>query len=271
MPSQHKYSPITPRLPTELKYRAQRAVAEMGTDLSSLVTSLLRWYVGDLNELPPRPGSANREERKPVMQSMVECKLCHAELQVHPSYANRTNDPITTYRHRIEDFPRAYGRNVDSGNDVRADNCGMYGVNTGSKLAEHGLSFGWIDDQTGVRLCCNEEPERRYSCARERFHEGDHKDAVGNLWHQRSHFLLTRIEPDGCSGRHLDLYDSQANAEVAASYDIGGKKLEWLPRSGSFQYEGALSGRLAYVISFIDISRVREYLENVPTVIFQSG
>jgi antitoxin component of RelBE/YafQ-DinJ toxin-antitoxin module len=74
VPSKHKYSPITPRLPTELKDRAQRAVAEMGTDLSSLVTSLLRWYVGDVNELPERPTSANCEDGTPVMNLIIECK-----------------------------------------------------------------------------------------------------------------------------------------------------------------------------------------------------
>jgi hypothetical protein len=57
MPSKHRYSPITPRLPTELKDRAQRAVGEMGTDLSALITGFLRWYVGDLTELPDRPTS----------------------------------------------------------------------------------------------------------------------------------------------------------------------------------------------------------------------
>jgi hypothetical protein len=270
MPGKHKYSPITPRLPTELKDRTQRAASDMGTDLSALITSLLRWYVGDVNELPPRPAPGSHEEGKADMQLMVECKLCRAEVQMHPSYANRPDNPIKSHLHRIDNFPRAYGRNIDSGNDVRADNCGIYGVNTGSKLAEHGLSFGWIDEQTGVRLCCNEEPARYHSCARERFHEGDHEDATGHVWHQRSHFLLTHVETDAPSARHLDLYDTQANAEIAASRDRGGKKLEWTSRQGSFSYEGSLSGKVEYLITFIDVSRVREYLEGVPTVLSQS-
>ncbi len=201
------------------------------------------------------------------MNLMIECKLCRAELQKHPSYSNRPADPIVTYRHPIADFPRAYGRNVDSGNDVRADNCGTYGVNTGAKLAEHGLAFGWIDEKTGVRLCGNEAPERYQSCARERFHEGDHKDAVGHSWHQRNHFLLTRIEPEGASARHLDLYDTLEAAKIAAGYDLGGANLDWLPREGSFHYEGRTSNRLQYVITLVDVSRVREYLESVPTTV----
>jgi hypothetical protein len=263
MPNKHRYPQITPRLPTELKDRAQRAVEERHTDLSALITTLLRWYVGDLNELPERPASDSPTKGERTMQ-VIECKLCRVELQKHPSYAQRASGPITTYAHPIEGFPRAYGRNVDSGNDVRSDNCGRYGVNTGAKLAEHHLSFGWIDEKTGERLCSNEDPERRGSCDRQRFHEGDHKDSTGHAWHQRNHFLLTRVEPDGSSTRHLDLFDTQPNAEVAAFYDIGGKALEWILQQGSRHYLGRLPDRVAYIISFIDVGNVGRWLASVP-------
>lgn len=264
MPSKHRYQPITPRVPTELKDRAQRAVSEMGLDLSALVTTFLRWYVGDLDELPERPVSRSSGKGQAVV--LIECKLCRAELQKHPSYAKRTSNPIASYLHPLGDFPRAYGTNADNGHDIRNDNCGSYGVNTAAKLAEHHLPWGWIDEQTGVRLCCNENQGPHYSCARERFHEGEHKDASGHAWSQRNHFLLTRVELGG-SVTHLDLYDSQANARTAAWYDLGTvDTLEWVPREGSFHYYGRLPSRLAYVITYIDVSSVRQGLESATVV-----
>ena len=56
MPSQHKYRAITPRPPDELRERAQRAVAEVGSDLNAHIIAFLRWLVGDTDELPERPG-----------------------------------------------------------------------------------------------------------------------------------------------------------------------------------------------------------------------
>jgi hypothetical protein len=257
MPSKHRYSAITPRLPTELKDRAQEAVAEMGTDLNALVTSFVRWYVGDINDLPERPISKDSKKRKQPMPHTIECKLCRVELIRNPSYAGR----IGSFMHPIEDFGRAYGRNVDTGHDVRRDICEIYGVNTGAKLKEHGLPWGWIDEETGARLCCNEEPEQHHACARERFHEGDHMDANGHTWHQRNHFLLSRKERAG-SVRHLDLYDSQANAQIAASYDIGGKSLEWIPQQFG-TYHGRLPDRVAYIITYVDVSDLQTWLAGV--------
>lgn len=257
MPNKHRYTAITPRLPTELKQRAQEAVVEMGTDLNALVTIFLRWYVGDISDLPERPMPRDSKKRKQLMPQAIECKLCRAELLKDPTYASR----IESYTHPIEEFGRAYGRNVDTGHDVRRDVCEIYGVNTGAKLNEHGLSWGWIDEETGARLCCHEEPQQHRSCARERFHEGDHGDANGNTWHQRNHFLLSRREFDG-SIRHLDLYDSQASAESAASYDVGGKSLEWISQQFG-TYHGRLPDRVAYVITFVDVSNLQTWLESV--------
>lgn len=270
MPSKHRYPQITPRIPTELKDRAQRAVDEMGTDLSALVTTLLRWYVGDLDGLPERPISRN-PKRGRVAVGQIECKLCRAELQKHPSYARRPDSPITTYMHPIDEFPRVYGHCLDTDHDVRADYCDTYGVNTGAKLTEHHLWFGWIDEETGERLCSNEDPGRRGTCDRLRFHDGDHKDSTGHTWHQRNHFLLTRVEPDGSSIRHLDLFETQANAQIAAFYDLGGKEMDWRPRDGSRRYSGMLPDRLAYIISYIDVGNVAEWLASVPAALLPSS
>ncbi|SRR6266487_137420 len=267
MPSKHKHSAITSRMPTELKDRAQRAVAEMATDLNTLVTDFMRWYVGDINELPGRPTSRIPKPESQPMSQTIECKLCRAERLRHPPFSNLTSDPISDYMHPIEDFGRAYGRNVDSGNDVRSDVCEIYGVNTGPKLKEHGLSWGWLDEETGVRLCCDEEPDLHYSCSRQKFHEGDHRDANGSTWHQCNHFLLSRIEIDG-SVRHLGLYSTQPNARVAAFYDFGEKEMEeWMPLEKSFHYLGRLSDRVAYVVTYIDVGDVQAALESVPAAL----
>jgi len=191
------------------------------------------------------------------MAQRIECKLCRAELIKNPAYP----DPTRSYMHPIEDFGPAYGRSVDTGHDVRRDVCGIYGANTGAKLKEYGLSWGWIDEETGVRLCCNEEPHQYRSCGRERFHEGDHMDANRNSWHQRNHFLLSRKDSDG-PVKHLDLYDSQASAQKAASCDIGGRSLEWMPQQFG-TYHGRLSDRVAYVITYVDVSDLKMWLESV--------
>jgi hypothetical protein len=264
MPDKHRYTPITPRLPRELKDRAQKAADEMDTDLTALITTFFRWYLGDLKELPDRPVLANQEKARPGMQ-LVECKICRAEFQANLPSADQTLDPLP-YLHPITDFPRAYGRNVDSGNDVRADNCGTYGVNTSAKLAEHHLPWGWIDEATGARLCCNEDRDDHWSCARELFHDGHHRDSQGHEWPQHNHYLLTRMEADGTM-RHLNLYTSRQEAQLAASYDLGKKdSLAWTPREKTFQHEGKpqRSNRVAYLVtSGIDVSKVGKDIEAI--------
>lgn len=266
MPSKHRYPQITPRLPTELKNRVQRATEEAQTDLSGLITTLLRWYVGDLNELPERPAFARDKESDQTMPK-VECKLCRVELLRYPSQARRSRNPIIEAVHPLDAFPRAYGHSIDTGHDIRADNCGMYGVNTGAKLAEHRLSFGWIDELTGERLCANEDPERRGSCGRLRFHEGDHQDSTRHVWHQRNHYLLTRVESDGAPLKHVDLFDTRTTAEKAAFFDSGCKKIDWAPLEGGWHYLGDLSNRPAYVVTYIDVSRVGEWLASVRPIL----
>ncbi len=266
MPSKHRYPQITPRLPAELKIRAQRAVEEKNTDLSSLITTLLRWYVGDLHELPERPVSGPNAESEQGMPQ-VECKLCRVELLRHPSYARRSIHPITSYMHPLDKFPRAYGHSVDTGHDIRADNCGRYGVNTGAKLAEHHVPFGWIDEITGERLCSNEDPERRGTCDRLRFHEGDHRDSTAHRWHQRDHFLLTRAASNASALKHAELYDTRTSAEEAAFFDSGRKEMSWTPLQGSMHYLGTISDQLAYVITYIDVSNVQEWLASVPNML----
>jgi hypothetical protein len=192
---------------------------------------------------------------------LVECRLCRAEQHKHPMNTAQVRNAFAEYFHPLEAFPRAYGQNVDNGHGIRADNCGIYGVNTGAKLTEHHLSWGWIDEITGARLCCNEERERYYSCSRERFHKDEHRDAVGHRWPQQNHFLLSRIEVDG-SIRHLDLYDTQANAQIAAGHDAGTTDdLEWVTQERTFQYHGRLEGRPAYLVTYIDVQRVHQGLK----------
>jgi hypothetical protein len=265
MPNKHRYAPITPRLPRELKARAQKAADEMHTDLTALTTTFFRWYVGDLNGLPERPMPAKQEKARPGMQ-LIECKICRADFQKNPSAVNQKHNHIPPYLHSITKFPRAYGHNVDSGNDVRADNCGAYGVNTGAKLTEYHLPWGWIDEVTGARLCCNEDSNEHWSCARELFHEGPHRDPQGNTWPQHNHYLLTRLEAGGPM-RQLNLYRTRDEAQLAASYDFGNTdSLEWQPRQETFQYGGRIrhSGRVAYLItSGIDVSKIGKEIEAV--------
>jgi hypothetical protein len=206
------------------------------------------------------------------MQPIIECGLCRVDLQKHQSSAaRRAGHPATMFSHPIDQFPRAYGRNVDNGNDIRLDNCGIYGINTGTKLQENGLPWGWIDGETGIRLCGSEELESHFSCGRERFHEGDHQDSVGHEWHQRKHFLLTRAPYGGSAAKHLDLYDTQAKAEVAASYDLGGKPLTWvLNENRAGQYFGVLPDSLAYMITFIDVSNVQSWLDSAMSAVVPS-
>jgi hypothetical protein len=196
---------------------------------------------------------------------LIECKICRAEIRKHPSGTDRTPDSMSSYRHPITDFQRVYGRNVDSGNDLRADNCGTYGVNTAAKLAEHHLTWGWIDEVTGARLCCNEDRDEHRSCARELFHEGHHRDSQGSVWPQRNHYLLTRLEVDG-SMRHLNLYGTQGDAQLAASYDLGNTdSLKWEPQEKALQQGGtlSLSERLTYLVTLIDVSHVGEWIASV--------
>jgi hypothetical protein len=264
MPNKHRYAPITPRVPRELKDRAQNAADEMHTDLTALITTFLRWYVGDLNGLPERPVPSDHVKASPIMQ-LIECKICHAESQTNPSRANQTPSPANSYRHPITDFPPVYGRNVDSGNDLRADNCGIFGVNTGAKLAEHHLPWGWIDEITGARLCCNEDEDERRSCARELFHEGHHRDLRGSIWPQHNHHMLTRLEVDGAM-RHLNLYGTREEAQLAASYDLGNTDtLEWTAQQRAFQHSGKpkRSNRVAYLVTFINVGQIGEEIAAV--------
>ncbi len=189
---------------------------------------------------------------------LVECKLCRANLLRNPPRGASAANVREAYAHPVSDFPRAYGTNVDSGNDVRADNCGTYGVNTGAKLAEYHMPWGWIDELTGARLCGNEDSERRSGCCRERFHEDEHKDAVGHAWCQRNHFLLSRVEVDGVI-THLDLCGTQMDAQSAAWHDLGARDdLEWIAQERSFQYHGRLPDRVAYIVTYIDVQHVGE-------------
>lgn len=55
MPSQHRNPAITPRPDPELKRRAQKAVAEVDSNLNAHIIGFLRWLVGDTDELPKRP------------------------------------------------------------------------------------------------------------------------------------------------------------------------------------------------------------------------
>jgi hypothetical protein len=266
MPNKHRYVPITPRVPRELKDRAQAAAEEMDTDLTALVAAFLRWYVGDLSGLPKRPVPANQAEARTGMH-LVECKICRAESQKNLSDTGTATSSVS-YRHSLADFPRAYGRNIDSGNDLRADNCGIFGANTGAKLAEYHLPWGWIDESTGARLCCNEDGNERRSCARELFHENHHKDSQGHPWPQRNHYLLTRLEADSPM-RHLGLYGTREEAQFAAAYDLGNKDtLEWTPQQRAFQHGGtpSRSNRVTHLITFIDVSQVGEEIAAVEAV-----
>lgn len=55
MPNVHRHPAITPRPPAELRERAKKAVAEVGSDLNAHVIAFLRWLVHDEPEPPPRP------------------------------------------------------------------------------------------------------------------------------------------------------------------------------------------------------------------------
>jgi hypothetical protein len=55
MPNVHKNPAITPRPPAELRDRAKRAVAEVGSDLNAHVIAFLEWLVHDRDEPPVRP------------------------------------------------------------------------------------------------------------------------------------------------------------------------------------------------------------------------
>ena len=51
----HRHKAITPRPPGDLSERALNAVIDMGTTLNAVIIGFLRWYVGESDELPPRP------------------------------------------------------------------------------------------------------------------------------------------------------------------------------------------------------------------------
>jgi hypothetical protein len=51
----HRYRAITPRLPDALRAKVYRGVADTGTNVSAVVIALLRWWVGETDELPQRP------------------------------------------------------------------------------------------------------------------------------------------------------------------------------------------------------------------------
>ena len=55
MPNVHKNPAITPRPTAELRDRAKRAVAEVGSDLNAHVIGFLEWLVHDRKDPPARP------------------------------------------------------------------------------------------------------------------------------------------------------------------------------------------------------------------------
>lgn len=67
-------------------------------------------------------------------------------------------------------------------------------------------------------------------------------------------------QADG-SVRHLDLYDTQANAQLAAGCDLGGKALEWMPQEFG-KHPGRLPDRVAYTVTYVDVGDVRSWLES---------
>jgi hypothetical protein len=62
MPSQHRNPAAVYRPDPDLYERAQAAVTEVGSDMNAHVIGFLRWLVGDTNDLPVRPTSADQEE-----------------------------------------------------------------------------------------------------------------------------------------------------------------------------------------------------------------
>lgn len=55
MPNAHKHPAKAFRPPPTLYERAQKARAEAGGDMNSLLVAFLRWYVRDEDNLPDRP------------------------------------------------------------------------------------------------------------------------------------------------------------------------------------------------------------------------
>jgi hypothetical protein len=55
MPNQHRYRPITPRPPDDVRDAATDAATRKGTTLNAVVVAFLRWYGGLTDELPERP------------------------------------------------------------------------------------------------------------------------------------------------------------------------------------------------------------------------
>ncbi len=62
MPSQHRNPAAVYRPDPELHQRAKTAVADVGSDMNAHIIGFLRWLVGDTNDLPARPASADCEE-----------------------------------------------------------------------------------------------------------------------------------------------------------------------------------------------------------------
>lgn len=55
MPSKHRYRPITPRPPDDVRAAAVDAAARQGTTLNAAVVAFLCWYGGLTDKLPERP------------------------------------------------------------------------------------------------------------------------------------------------------------------------------------------------------------------------
>jgi hypothetical protein len=53
----HLHRAITPRLDDNLRAKVVRGVKTEGTNVTAVVVALLRWWVGETDELPKRPGS----------------------------------------------------------------------------------------------------------------------------------------------------------------------------------------------------------------------
>lgn len=60
MPSKHRNPAAVYRPDPELHQRAKAAVADVGSDMNAHIVDFLRWLVGDTNDLPARPASAEQ-------------------------------------------------------------------------------------------------------------------------------------------------------------------------------------------------------------------
>ncbi|MFI9723844.1 hypothetical protein ACIHFE_30005 [Streptomyces sp. NPDC052396] len=61
MPSKHRYPAVVYRPDPVLQQRAKAAVADVGSDMNAHIIAFLHWLVGDTDDLPARPSSAERD------------------------------------------------------------------------------------------------------------------------------------------------------------------------------------------------------------------